>query len=228
MQPGVMPTPPPPSRAKVIGPQSVAAACAFRRGYGVGEPLDGQTLRDEAHWDASDLYLSNEQLAREFGGLVDAEYPRSRHKRRYCWGSYETKEETRARVGGFCEAVQQRYPGETILLVSHGGPVMYCYEHLLGLGHGSAPLCGYTALFVYREAAPAAPGPGAATEAAGRPQHREARAGSGPAGSAWECLVSADVAHLGDVDQSALGFALMGPSDDAAGCKKPRSQGLME
>lgn len=46
----------------------------------------------------------------------------------YTWGSFETEESLQKRMKGMVEYVSKAHPGETVLLVSHGGPTASCYD----------------------------------------------------------------------------------------------------
>eukprot|EP00854_Cymbomonas_tetramitiformis_P007692 gene7692-biopygen7772 len=51
-------------------------------------------------------------------------------------------------MGAFAELCEEKYPGETVVLCSHGGPVVGCFEFLMQAEDSSELACGYTAIFV--------------------------------------------------------------------------------
>ena len=61
------------------------------------------------------------------------------------WGAFETEEALAARLTAVLEALHARYPTESILLCSHGGPSALGFEGLTGR---PSPMAGYTALYV--------------------------------------------------------------------------------
>ena len=61
------------------------------------------------------------------------------------WGAFETEEALAARLTAVLEALHARYPTESILLCSHGGPSALGYQGLTGR---PSPVAGYTALYV--------------------------------------------------------------------------------
>lgn len=48
----------------------------------------------------------------------------------YCWGNFESSQNQRERMYKVMEDLARRHPGETIMLVSHGGPVTHLYQQL--------------------------------------------------------------------------------------------------
>lgn len=66
----------------------------------------------------------------------------------YRWGSFEEEEAQAERMGGFVKAISAQSEGETVLCVSHGGPCIGLYNHLLQCTSG--PNCGFTGLYLYK------------------------------------------------------------------------------
>jgi broad specificity phosphatase PhoE len=48
----------------------------------------------------------------------------------YCWGNFESSQDQRERMYKVMEDLSRRHPGETVMLVSHGGPVTHLYQQL--------------------------------------------------------------------------------------------------
>eukprot|EP00729_Bicosta_minor_P017887 gene17887-24622_t len=105
----------------------------------------------------------------------------------YTWGSFETEESLQKRMKGMVEYVSKAHPGETVLLVSHGGPTASCYDAVCP-GGGFEGVCGYTGLYLYK-----------------RNEEK---------GAAWEALLTGDQAHLERVGE---GTATSPSSDDEQG-----------
>lgn len=65
----------------------------------------------------------------------------------YCWGSFESNRDQRHRMKSVLQAVAK--PNQTVVLISHGGPVTHLYEALTGNEwwvHGEA---GYASFSIY-------------------------------------------------------------------------------
>ena len=63
----------------------------------------------------------------------------------YCWGSFESHRDQRNRIESTVRTVAKA--GETVLLVSHGGPITHLYEALTGNNwwvHGEASYASFT------------------------------------------------------------------------------------
>jgi len=125
-------------------------------GFGIGVPVADEKIRPEARAPASEL-LPADRLDRDLPEAVvkaDASYsphlPLSDVK--YQWGDFETEEQLSARMRSFFDYVACVYPGETVMLISHGGPLQallssvmpgqpspmpfYCALYLLHQRHG--------------------------------------------------------------------------------------------
>ena len=61
------------------------------------------------------------------------------------WGAFETEEALAARLTSVLKALHARYPTESVLLCSHGGPSALGFEGLTGR---ASPVADYTALYV--------------------------------------------------------------------------------
>lgn len=121
----------------------------------------GQLLRPERlHELRSSVVLAVDQGYRPFLRLDELEYR---------WGNFEDDEGLGARLRRFYDFVADTYPGETIMLVSHGGPVKSLFQ---SLKPATAPrlMVGYCGLYIL---------------------HRE----SGEDGE-WEAPVVADMQHM--------------------------------
>ena len=97
--------------------------------------------------DARKLHVTalRELRERDFGtweGLTDVEilerYPEARTG---TWGDAETREELEARVLAALRGISEDHPGETVLVVTHGGPVRAMLAHASGDGSGPIPNC---------------------------------------------------------------------------------------
>jgi broad specificity phosphatase PhoE len=82
---------------------------------------------------------------RDFGtweGLTDVEilerYPEARTG---SWGDAETRDELEARVLAAIRRISEDHPGETVLVVAHGGPLRAMLAHASGDGGGPIPNC---------------------------------------------------------------------------------------
>jgi broad specificity phosphatase PhoE len=150
-------------------------------------------MRSEVYDDVNGLYLSNDELHKKYHA-VDKQYPRARLDQTLCFGNHESEHMTANRIGRFVEETYRKHGGQsTVVFVSHGGPTGVCFEHLMRLGEGNAPLTGYTGTYVYR------------------PVSTAGKKGSEEEGAKdWECLVKSDVSHLGAVTSAELGFATTG------------------
>lgn len=64
---------------------------------------------------------------------IDAEY-KSIHRldRPYKWGTFESRRGQKERMYSVVQALAKQHPGESILLLSHGGPVTHLFERLTG------------------------------------------------------------------------------------------------
>jgi len=64
---------------------------------------------------------------------MDSDYS-SEHKieHKYMWGVFESRQDQRTRMRDVMERLAKKHAGETIMLLSHGGPVTHLYEELTG------------------------------------------------------------------------------------------------
>ncbi len=97
--------------------------------------------------DARDLHVTPEPGLRErdFGtweGLTDVEilerFPESRTGP---WGDAETRDELELRVLAALRRISESHPGETVLVVTHGGPLRAMLAHVSGDGSGPIANC---------------------------------------------------------------------------------------
>ena len=66
------------------------------------------------------------------------------------WGAFESEEELSERMHQVLTALARRYPSETLLLCSHGGPCGHAYYRMVGEERARRDLqAGYTALYVF-------------------------------------------------------------------------------
>jgi len=104
---------------------------------------------------ATELFLPFESLSHIIGDgqrlTIDYEYTSlfNLEDKRYRWGNFETRKNDAVRMGMVARTLLNKHPGETILLVSHGGPTTHLYAELTGCDFDSAPLCRYTGTSLY-------------------------------------------------------------------------------
>ena len=98
---------------------------------------------------AGELLLSTPDLKNRFGDdlVLDATPFLAKEGLKYSWDSPETRDETKARVGGFAQDCHANYPDETVLLCAHGGG---CAMICRFLTDGDAQACGYTGIFILK------------------------------------------------------------------------------
>ena len=114
------------------------------------------------------------------------------------WRDFETDESLAERMGTALNAIASKYPGESILCCSHGGPCAHAYEQLVPPSKQLPDVqAGYTALYIF------------------------VRDGEGVDG--WAAPVVADQSHLTDGLRDAPDVAdLNGPNDSAEQAKVGR------
>ena len=101
-------------------------------------------------------------------------------------------------MGTTVRTLAERYPGETLLLCSHGGPCQHAYRTLVGPRARTDLQAGYTALYVFVR--------------------------DGGAESEWCAPIAADQSHLTEASKAAPDVAdLAGPNDAAEQMTKKRS-----
>ena len=114
-------------------------------------PVSAQTAtepsaarRAEATQPAGTLLLDGKEY---LGPRRDASYvpvwPAEQHTS--CWDRFETEEDLANRLTAVLLALHERYPTESILALSHGGPCAHGFRGVTGL---ESPVTGYTALYV--------------------------------------------------------------------------------
>ncbi len=142
----------------------------------VGEPLPaGTVLHEAAHVPAHTLLYGAPEAAAALIAkgvtdvTVDTTYEPFAQPPEYEWASFEDEEALAARMESTMQALARKWPGESILAVSHGGPCGHAHQRLLADKAAEAPVAGYTALYVFVRA------------------HE---------GAAWEAPVVADTSHL--------------------------------
>jgi broad specificity phosphatase PhoE len=79
---------------------------------------------------------------------MNVEYKsKSKVEKPYCWGNYETRQEQRTRMRQTMELISKE--SETILCVSHGGPITHLYEELTGNSWSEHGESTYTCISIY-------------------------------------------------------------------------------
>jgi broad specificity phosphatase PhoE len=125
----------------------------------VGTPIEESELHPLALVDVETIYNKPEDLAQmqmhedgnEDGGSfnIDVNYESRLSFAGRQWGNFESDESQSNRMAAFCEHLQRTYPGESILLVSHGGPCLHCYESLSGEKYKGKNTMGYAHVSAY-------------------------------------------------------------------------------
>ena len=140
-----------------------------------GTPLPSDaTLHPKAHVPASEVLMAPmaAQAALErldtTGITVNPSHQPIAPPPSYQWGQFESEELLADRIEATLTALKARFPHETILCVSHGGPCEHAYRRLLKTESG-AKVAGYTAVYIYK--------------AKGE-------------GTGWEAAVAGDTTHL--------------------------------
>jgi len=118
---------------------------------GLGVPVTEADLRREAHGTAGSL-VPTERL--EHCGVGPALAPLeaayepflSFGELPYSWGRFEAEEQLEARMREFFDFVCRHHRGQTVLLVSHAGPVFALLRSVVPAARAS--LCGYCGLHV--------------------------------------------------------------------------------
>lgn len=109
-------------------------------------PVDPATLHPAARGPAHACHPAAADLA-ALGLPVDLEYApfaAAGAPHAYTWGSFEDNAALKVRMGAFADHVAATRPGETSLVVSHGGPTSQTYLAMTKKPEG--PNCGYCAL----------------------------------------------------------------------------------
>lgn len=79
---------------------------------------------------------------------MDEEYEsQSKIPSHYSWGNFESAQNQRDRMYSVMDVLSRQHVGETILFVSHGGPVTHLYEQVTGNDwwvHGEATYASFT------------------------------------------------------------------------------------
>jgi len=98
---------------------------------------------------AGSLVLSTQNLATRYGSLIATEQDYSSSIKldeiKYNWDHPEPEHDAKVRIGKFAEGLSAQYPGQTVVLCSHGGPSTCCYQYLSGSSEDV--YTGYTAIF---------------------------------------------------------------------------------
>ncbi|CAE7554074.1 unnamed protein product [Symbiodinium natans] len=115
-----------------------------------GPEVPHAQLRPEASAGTAALLSTPAELKEAGWTRVDAKYEScvALHDRGYCWDKFEIQEEIIDRLLYVARLRAMEHPGETVVLVSHGGPTQYALRALSGQkpkGEG-----GMTALSVLR------------------------------------------------------------------------------
>lgn len=143
----------------------------------VGTPLpEGTALHPSAHVPAHLLLLKPAEAAAALAETgvtsvtVDGTFESVAPPPDYAWDTFETSAGVADRVEHTVRALAARFPHESILACSHGGPCGHALRRFTGDTSEDFPLIDYTALSVFR------PGP--------------------EDGAAWACPVQGDTGHL--------------------------------
>jgi len=80
---------------------------------------------------------------------IDATYTPVAAPAAYQWERFETEAALAERMESTLHAIAARYPAESVLALSHGGPCGHAHRQLLKEKAGAAPIAGYTALYVF-------------------------------------------------------------------------------
>ena len=92
-----------------------------------GVPIDIKTIIEPAKRSVLELLQWKEH---SINGMDEEYESHSRIPSSYSWGTFESAQHQRDRMFHVMEHLTQQHPGETILLLSHGGPVTHLYEQL--------------------------------------------------------------------------------------------------
>jgi broad specificity phosphatase PhoE len=65
----------------------------------------------------------------------------------YCWGNFETRDEQKERMHHTIDLLARE--GESVICVSHGGPVTHLYERLTGNNWSAHGESSYTCFSIY-------------------------------------------------------------------------------
>ena len=119
-------------------------------------------------------------MAAEIAECVDTSYAPFADAAARVWNEFESERELSARAGAFIDEVERRHHtrGESVLLVSHGGPTAALFRHAQkgrDAPKGGWPRCGYCGLYLL-----------------------EKRGSDG----AWDAPLIADAAHLAEVPEA--------------------------
>jgi broad specificity phosphatase PhoE len=123
-----------------------------------GTPVDLDRLHAACHVAAGTLLLQPAEAAKALevsqpelaeAVRIDREYSVLEPQAEYRWPMFETEALLAARIKRTLKALGARYPGESILACSHGGPSVHAYRELLGARAKEGLLAGYTALFIF-------------------------------------------------------------------------------
>ena len=79
---------------------------------------------------------------------IDTTYEPIAPPARYRWGEFETEEGLADRMEATMRALAARFPGQSVLACSHGGPCEHAHRRLTA-GQSTGGPAGYTALYVF-------------------------------------------------------------------------------
>ena len=105
-------------------------------------PVNLDTLHRAARHPASSIIIPPHPLIE---GIDHKHGSMTKLHKVYCWGSFESHRDQRIRVESAVRTLAKS--GETVLLVSHGGPITHLYEALTGEKwwvHGEASYASFT------------------------------------------------------------------------------------
>jgi len=131
-----------PAHSLVWGPNEIAE-------FLVDEVSVSHSRREES--DGSDvLFLKNDDLAALINvdaAENDAVYPIQDQPYRY--GVFESRESQQDRMEKVVQSLSERYPNQTVMLLSHGGPVTHVCERLTGSAWSGQQMSTYASFSIY-------------------------------------------------------------------------------
>jgi hypothetical protein len=108
---------------------------------------------------ASDTHASSQELEARLAGYsksgsvaIDHTYsPVQTEPFLFKWGHFQTEFQKRHDMRQVAEQLWERFPGESLLLVSHGGPSGQLHRSMAGLrDEQPTPSCGYVGLYLFQ------------------------------------------------------------------------------
>lgn len=163
-------------------------------GFTTGSGYENVKLRAQAHVPAAQLLNQVGDFDKSFG-LEDAHV--SVFQPGFTIEHPEDHDAMRARIGRFAAAVAAAFPNETVIICSHGGPLVSLFNYLTG--ERCRPL-GFTAVSIL--------------QAAENSQTLDEGNPNGPGAKAFQSLVMASTEHLETSEDLGLQTAFSGKEDD--------------